>query len=100
MTFPNPFGAPVTLDSENFRVNDIRQRLTPLSSLAGLTTHRRPLRFLVLLLGLVVLFTMHLSPPLPPSYKEEWSWQRVDGEGRDGRYVQYVGALGSVSVVR
>ncbi|WWC64268.1 uncharacterized protein I303_106878 [Kwoniella dejecticola CBS 10117] len=118
ITFPNPLGPPITLNTEY--LNSLYERLplpTPGSSsssssrggvtggLGGLgmimigSIQRRPLfKLLLVIFGLVVLFTIHPKPPFPPTYTQEWkneaSLARTRGEGgvgegKNGRYVKF-----------
>ncbi len=99
LTFPNPLGPQITLDTTYF--SSLRNRFPALPNqlqpLQSLLTRRGHLRLVLFVIFLVVLLGFQPSPPFPPSYSEEWRWQRnlpwaTSGatypEGRDGRYLK------------
>lgn len=93
VTLPNPLGEPIALDSADLpsmaAIPSIALFTRP-SSLIGIS--RRPhFKIILLIIGFVFLFTWHPSPPFPPSYDEEWAWEKsaVDEIGATGRMVLF-----------
>lgn len=93
VTLPNPLGEPITFDSADspgLAVIPPLALFTRSSSLIGFS--RRPhFKIVLFLIGFVFLLTWHPSPPFPPSYDEEWAWEKaaVDEIGVTGRMVQF-----------
>lgn len=88
IALPNPLGAPFILDTSSLlprpRSYSLRWRS----------------RVLLAILALALFFFLWPSPPLPPSYTREWDVERrllqhnrdlPPPEGRNGRYIKYVG---------
>ncbi|WRT68820.1 uncharacterized protein IL334_005800 [Kwoniella shivajii] len=93
VTFPNPLGPPITVDTAH--LNSIRERIP--RSLPSL--QRRPhFKLFAIIFAIALLFTIHPKPPFPPSYSVEWRQEgslpqikgnTLMGEGKSGRYVKF-----------
>lgn len=95
LTFPNPLGPPITLDTS--LVSSIPSQLAnaipmpaALAGLSGRTAGRKgPIRLLTGLVLLLLLVTYRPTPPFPPTYSREWALERQvqwakGGEGLEG----------------
>ena len=90
ITFSNPFGPPITLDTSS--LSRSAGSFRPSSSTSSLL--RRPqYRFLAILFLVVFAVLWRPSPPFPPSYRAEWAVEHGaalgEAEGRSGRYVKF-----------
>ena len=91
ITFPNPLGPPISIDTSH--ISSLQSRLPHF-----LTSSRKtPFRILLLLLLVIVVLTYRPVPPFPPDYSEEWRRERnlpwlyrnmPFPEGKDGRYLK------------
>ena len=92
LTFPNPLGPPITLDTHH--VTDLRSKIPTLPPQFQRRAH---LRLLIILLFLIGLIIVRPTPPFPPNYSDEWEqennlpWVKSSAkypEGREGRYLK------------
>ncbi|ODN80051.1 hypothetical protein L198_07861 [Cryptococcus wingfieldii CBS 7118] len=86
VTLPNPLGEPVTLDSDR-----IPRPAAILPTAVTRLARRSQLKLLLLLFGFAVLITWHPSPPFPPSYDDEWNWEKrvAKEQGQPARMIQF-----------
>lgn len=91
VTFPNPLGPPIAIDTSRLPSLSLPTTIQPFLSRRG------HLRLVLLILFLVTLLGVQPSPPFPPSYAAEWKVERnlpwLYGaakfpEGREGRYLK------------
>lgn len=90
VTFPNPLGPPITLDTSQLSPLPLPVRLASL--------HRRgQVRIIVVIIVLLAILGVRPSPPFPIGYGAEWKSERnlpwlsrgaTFPEGREGRYLK------------
>nr|XP_019047872.1 hypothetical protein I302_04492 [Kwoniella bestiolae CBS 10118]OCF26802.1 hypothetical protein I302_04492 [Kwoniella bestiolae CBS 10118] len=92
ITFPNPLGPPITLDTSHL------ERIPRGNGLISSLQRRPHFKLLAFIFALALLFTIHPKPPFPPSYAVEWRQEASlphikgevgVGEGKNGRYVKF-----------
>ncbi|WWC73331.1 uncharacterized protein I206_107298 [Kwoniella pini CBS 10737] len=113
ITFPNPLGPPITLNTEylnhllplnsnsnsNNNNNNNNNGIMNMIGGGGFIKRRQNFKLIILLFSLIILFTIHPKPPFPPNYNLEWknenNLQQLSksdlsiGEGKNGRYVKF-----------
>ncbi|WWC91469.1 uncharacterized protein L201_006415 [Kwoniella dendrophila CBS 6074] len=96
VTFPNPLGPPITVDTAY--LSNLKERLPRNASILPSLQRRPHFRILLVIIGFIIIFTIHPRPPFPPNYSIEWRQEATlpqikgdisVGEGKNGRYVKF-----------